>query len=123
MPSIPLFLSLNVAEMRPVLVQGPYLVRSAAITSNGTLALTGDVDNSTQPITILAPSVASVTWNGEPITITSKDGNLLTAVLVGPTDFNLPSLGPWKWHDSLPETQANYTTSSTTWIGKFGVNS
>lgn len=106
--------------MRPVLVQGPYLVRSAAITLNGTLELTGDVDNSTQPITIFAPSVTSVTWNGEPITITSKDGNLLTATLDGPTEFSLPSLGPWKWHDSLPEIQANYTTSSTTWIGKFG---
>lgn len=95
-------------------------MRSAAITSNGTLALTGDVDNSTQPITIFAPSVASVTWNSKPVTITSQDGNLLTATLDGPTDFELPSLGPWKSHDSLPEIQVNYTTSSTTWIGKFG---
>lgn len=115
-----LFSLSNIADIRPVLVQGPYLVRTAAITSNGTLALTGDVDNSTQPITIFGPSVTSVTWNSKPVTITSQDGNLLTATLDGPTDFDLPSLGPWKWHDSLPEIESNYTTSSTTWVGKFG---
>lgn len=89
------------------------------MTSNGTLALTGDIDNTTQPITVFAPSVTSITWNGKPITIASQDGSLLTATLDGPADFSLPSLGPWKWQDSLPEIQADYTTSSTTWIGKF----
>lgn len=102
-----------------VLVQGPYLVREASITSNRTLALKGDIDNSTEPIAIFAPSVTSVTWNGKPVTITSQDGNLLYATLDGPPDFTLPALGPWKWHDSLPEIQANYTTSTIAWIGQF----
>lgn len=101
-----------------MLVQGPYLVRSAAITSNATLELTGDVANSTQPITIFAPSVSSVSWNGKALAVT-KDGNMLSATLEGPAVFTLPILGPWKWHDSLPEIQSNYTTSPKTWISEF----
>ncbi|KAF3761817.1 family 35 glycoside hydrolase [Cryphonectria parasitica EP155] len=103
-------------ENSTVLVQGPYLVRSASITSNQTLQLTGDVDNSTEPITIFAPSVKAVTWNGKPLAIASRDGNLLTATVDGPAAFTLPALTGWKWYDSLPEIQANYTVSSTTWI-------
>lgn len=99
-------------------MQGPYLVRSAAISSSGTLALTGDIDASTQAINIFTPSVSSVTWNGNPVTITSRDGNLLTATLDGPTEFSLPSLGQWKWLDSLPEIQADYTASSSAWISQ-----
>lgn len=98
-------------------MQGPYLVRSAAITSNNTLELTGDVDSTTQAITIFTPSVASVTWNGKQLAVT-KDGNMLTATLEGPADVTLPSLGPWKWQDSLPEIQPNYTASASAWISK-----
>lgn len=102
-----------------VLVQGPYLVRSASI-SHSTLALTGDIDNSTEPLTIFAPStISTVTWNGNKIDLASKDGNLFTAQVHGPKAFALPSLGSWKWHDSLPEIQANYTTSATTWISAY----
>lgn len=100
-----------------VLVQGPYLVRSASITSNKTLELTGDIDKSTEPITIFAPIVSSVTWNGKELVV-KKDGNMLSATLDGPAEFTLPSLGPWRWQDSLPEIQANYTASSNTWISK-----
>ncbi|KAK7728882.1 hypothetical protein SLS53_009345 [Cytospora paraplurivora] len=103
-------------ENNTVLVQGPYLVRSASISTNNTLQLTGDVDNSTQVITIIGPSVSSVTWNGKTLAIVSRDGNMLTANIQGPADFSLPSLGPWKWHDSLPEIELNYTTSPTVWI-------
>ncbi|ROW02998.1 hypothetical protein VMCG_05753 [Cytospora schulzeri] len=102
-------------ENNTVLVQGPYLVRSASISANTTLQLTGDIDNSTQTITIFAPSISSVTWNGKPLTITSKDGNMLTGTVQGPPAFTLPPLGPWKWHDSLPEIQPNYTTSPAVW--------
>ncbi|PSR79545.1 family 35 glycosyl hydrolase [Coniella lustricola] len=107
-------------ENDTVLVQGPYLVRSATILANSTstLALTGDVDNSTEPLTIFAPaSVSTVTWNGVALTILARDGNLLTAQAQGPTTaFALPSLGPWTWRDSLPEIQSNYTASSAAWI-------
>lgn len=101
-----------------MLVQGPYLVRSAAITANKTLVLTGDIDNSTELVTIIAPSVSSVTWNGKQVAIASRDGNMLTTTLDGPTALTLPSLGPWKWHDSLPEVQTNYSAFSEAWVGK-----
>lgn len=94
-------------------------MRSAAISSNGTLALTGDIDTSTQAITIFTSPVSSVTWNGKPVTITSRDGNLLTATLDGPTEVSLPSLGPWKWLDSLPEIRTDYVASSSAWISQF----
>lgn len=102
-------------ENNTVFVQGPYLVRSASISPEDTLQLTGDIEDSTQSITIFAPPVSSVTWNGKPLTITSKDGNMLTATVQGPSTFTLPSLGPWKWHDSLPEIQSNYSTSPGVW--------
>lgn len=57
----------------------------------------------------------SVTWNGAELSTVSKDGNMLTATVPGPESFTLPSLGPWKWHDSLPEIQPNYTVSDNVW--------
>lgn len=98
-------------------MQGPYLVRSASITPSGTLELTGDLDNSTETITILAPSVSAVTWNGKSIPVITKDGNLIVAAVDGPAgSFVLPALGPWKWQDSLPEIQSNYSASSQAWV-------
>lgn len=87
------------------------------MTANKTLELTGDIDVSTESITVFAPSMCSVTWNGKALVV-KKDGNMLTATLDGPAEFTLPSLGPWKWHDSLPELQTNYTTSPNAWISK-----
>lgn len=89
------------------------------MTPSGTLELTGDLDNSTEAITILAPSVSTVTWNGKAIPVTTRDGNLVVAAVDGPGSVVLPSLGPWKWQDSLPEIQSNYSASSPAWTGKF----
>src|ERR1035438_4352146 len=53
-----------------VLVQGGYLVRTAA-TRGSTLALTGDT-SAAGGLTVWAPSaVRSVTWNGQPVSVTS----------------------------------------------------
>lgn len=57
-----------------------------------------------------------MTWNGAELTTVSKDGNMLTATVQGPESFTLPTLGPWKWHDSLPEIQPNYTVSPKVWV-------
>ncbi|KAL1852466.1 hypothetical protein Daus18300_012147 [Diaporthe australafricana] len=102
-------------ENSTVLIQGPYLVRSASITEDKTLELVGDIDAATNALTIFAPSVESVTWNGAELSTVSKDGNMLTATVQGPESFTLPTLGPWKWHDSLPEIQPNYTASPSVW--------
>lgn len=41
---------------------------------------------------------------------------MLTATAASPESFTLPALGPWKWHDSLPEIQPNYTASPQAWV-------
>ncbi|KAK7987253.1 family 35 glycosyl hydrolase, partial [Apiospora saccharicola] len=100
-----------------VLVQGPYLVRSAAI-EGATLKLTGDVANATV-ISVFAPkSVCSLTWNGKSVAITSTRTGVLTATVGGaaPPTFSLTALGPWKMADSLPEIQANYSATSAAWV-------
>ncbi|KAF5012277.1 hypothetical protein FDECE_1658 [Fusarium decemcellulare] len=98
-----------------VLVQGPYLVRSAHIEKNE-LDIRGDLDKATQ-LTIFAPkSIKSIIWNGEKIKIDSRKGNLYTAKLKGPSKFELPSLGPWKYTDGLPEIGAKYKASESTWV-------
>ncbi|KAF4979174.1 hypothetical protein FZEAL_4547 [Fusarium zealandicum] len=100
-----------------VLVQGPYLVRSASLDKKEQkLDIRGDLDQATQ-LSVFAPtSVRTITWNGEKVKITSKKGNLFVAKLQGPPKFKLPSLGGWKYTDSLPEIAADYKTSESTWI-------
>lgn len=104
-----------------MLVQGPYLVRSASLkTETKTLELTGDIDNSNTTIRVFAPRKAClITWNGERLKIESKDGNLITARIAGPKDFELPALGPWKYNDGLPEVDPQYALSSNAWVGKY----
>lgn len=106
---------MNTDICKTVLVQGPYLVRSASITADNTLELIGDIDSDKNALTIFAPSVESVTWNGVEVSTVSKDGNMLTATVPVPESFTLPTLGPWKWHDSLPEIKPNYTVSPNVW--------
>jgi hypothetical protein len=103
-----------------VLVQGPYLVRSANLNAaTKTLELTGDLDEATTPIYIFAPKAAcSVSWNGKKLRIISRNGKLVTAALDGPAPFQLPGLGRWKSHNSLPEITPDYSTSAEAWIGK-----
>lgn len=103
-----------------MLVQGPYLVRSAKLNAaTKTLELTGDLDGDSTPIYIFAPKAAcSVSWNGKKLEIVSRNGKLLKATLAGPASFALPALGPWKSRDSLPEITAGYSASSEAWIGK-----
>lgn len=103
-----------------VLVQGPYLVRSAKLNAaTKTLELTGDLDGATTPIYVFLPRAAcSVSWNGKKLKIGSRNGKLVKATLDGPAPFQLPGLGRWKSHNSLPEIASNYSATSDAWIGK-----
>lgn len=98
-----------------VLVSGPYLVRSAAITS-GTLALVGDLDGPTT-LTVFAPSVVkTITWNGKAVK-TSKsalDVGLSGSVGSAVPKISVPTLSQlaWKAHDSLPESAPSFDDSS-----------
>jgi hypothetical protein len=110
-------------ENETVLVQGPYLVRSAEVCAETkTLELTGDLGNGTTNIIVFAPSsVEKLSWNGKEARITSSNGGLLTADLQGLASFSLPSLGTWKYFDSLPEIWPNYTATSVAWVGKWSI--
>ncbi|KAG7091627.1 hypothetical protein E1B28_010647 [Marasmius oreades] len=111
-----------------VLVGGPYLVRSAAISGNQ-LALRGDLNISDGAgdvmLTVIAPkNVTSISWNGEAVSISSS--LLPTSWLLGAINRNgssptgsdsltgritLPTLKTWKFKDSLPEIVGGFDDS------------
>jgi hypothetical protein len=108
-------------ENTTIVVQGLYLVRSAAIQKK-TIALTGDWSNATT-LEVFAPkSVDRVTFNGKEVKTTETSygslvGNLKSApYTVNSIKSKLPGLKNWKVNDGLPERQANYDDSR--WIGK-----
>ncbi|EJD44926.1 hypothetical protein AURDEDRAFT_64886 [Auricularia subglabra TFB-10046 SS5] len=90
----------------PVVVSGPYLVRSATVSAH-TLLLTGDLDATTN-LTVMAPArVTAVTWNGAPVRGLRREAwGALSARLKSPKKiWTLPNLEKldWRYADSLPE--------------------
>ncbi|TCD66865.1 hypothetical protein EIP91_000819 [Steccherinum ochraceum] len=109
-----------------ILIGGPYLVRNATITKSGELALRGDL-NATARLTLIAPStVKSLSWNGERVPVdaaasASGHGGKSSAIRTGQLDMavkassaKVPALTKWKFADSLPEIQSNF--SDADWI-------
>ncbi|KAK7019437.1 hypothetical protein VNI00_018047 [Paramarasmius palmivorus] len=107
-----------------ILVGGPYLVRSAAI-SDGQLDLRGDLNISEGAggvmLSVIAPkSVNSISWNGQQVSLTTTSSNstsILTATIPHAvsgevTGIAIPELGEWKFADSLPEIQSGFDDSS-----------
>ncbi|KAB5543083.1 family 35 glycosyl hydrolase [Coniochaeta sp. 2T2.1] len=107
-----------VPENDTVLVQGPYLVRTAAMNkATKTLELTGDSEASDKALYVFAPkSACSVSWNGKKLAITGSNGGLLKASFEPPGTYQLPALGGWMSHDSLPEISSDYNASSSGWV-------
>ncbi|TRM62987.1 glycoside hydrolase superfamily [Schizophyllum amplum] len=108
----------HIGANTPVLVVGPYLVRTATLEDNdSTLVLTGDL-NATTTLTVIAPdAIQALTWNGEPVSATRNDWGALTATLPGPElTPQIPDLTSltWKYTDSLPEIQPGYDDSQWT---------
>ncbi|KAJ5131389.1 Glycoside hydrolase family 35 [Penicillium bovifimosum] len=104
-----------VPEDESVLVQGPYLVRSAKL-SGSKLAITGDVVNATT-LEIFAPkAVKSVTWNGKKVHTHMTDYGSLMGSLSAPKSIQLPALTTWKSKDSLPERFQSYDDSGAAWV-------
>jgi beta-galactosidase GanA len=97
----------------PVLVSGGYLVRTAA-SYGPLLALTGDTSQP-GPLTVWAPpGIKYVTWNGQPVSVTTgKDGSLQGS-LSGPRQVTLPSLTGWRFSYETPEAQPGFGDSSWT---------
>lgn len=102
-----------------VLIGGPYLVRNATL-SGGKLALRGDL-NASVLLTVIGPSeVRSISWNGAPVELSTtakssgavKTGHLSLSKSI--QSFTPPALTGWKFKDSLPEVQTNF--SDADWI-------
>jgi hypothetical protein len=95
-----------------ILVGGPHLVRSARL-NREQLELRGDLKESARLTIIGISGVRRITWNGSPIT--EDLHTLASGVFSVPLEmrrdlvgFEPPSLGPWKYHDSLPEIGMEY---------------
>jgi len=108
------------AYSRTVLVQGPYLVRTAALNkATKTLELTGDSEAGDRALYVFVPkSACSVSWNGKKLAVTGSNGGLLKASLEIPGTYTLPALKGWKSQDSLPEISVSYNASSSGWVGE-----
>jgi len=95
-----------------ILVGGPHLVRSANL-NREQLELRGDLKENTRLTIIGISGVRRITWNG--VLITEGLHTLASGVFSVPLEmrkdlvgFELPTLGPWKYHDSLPEIGRGY---------------
>ncbi|KAF7311208.1 BetaGal-dom2 domain-containing protein [Mycena kentingensis (nom. inval.)] len=100
-----------------LLVGGPYLVRSALLSADGThLALRGDLKEEVRLTLILPPSVRTADWNGislgAPDLDTPLDSGIRTyalplraELLVAPS---IPALTGWRYADSLPEISPQF---------------
>ncbi|KAG5637345.1 hypothetical protein H0H81_004902 [Sphagnurus paluster] len=106
---------IDIGASAPLLISGPYLVRSAALSGNK-LALKGDLA-ATATLTVFGPSTLdSITWNGKAVgalkrTSTGAWEAQLTASIPRVTVPDLMT-ATWKYADSLPELQANFDESS-----------
>ncbi|MCA0755833.1 beta-galactosidase [Paenibacillus sp. N4] len=103
---------MNETERGPVLVRGPYLVRTASVSGND-LALMGDTDRSTE-IEILANGISSVTWNGGKLPLAAAQDGSMLSVLGGPPEIQLPELTGWKFKTEAPEKEINFDDSGWT---------
>ncbi|CAK5268305.1 unnamed protein product [Mycena citricolor] len=96
-----------------VLVSGPYVLRTATI-SSGILSLTGDL-NGTTSIEIVAPqAVTGFKWNNATIPTSKTTHGSFVATIGTKVALSLPTLGPWKVSGSLPEIDPNFNDSSFT---------
>lgn len=104
----------DVSATTPLLISGPYLVRSAQL-DGGILALVGDIDKTTT-ITVFGPTLLNgITWNGKSLNAVKKssNGGFSASVTFTSPQVSLPDLlsAQWKYADSLPEIGASFDDS------------
>ncbi|KAJ7212285.1 glycoside hydrolase family 35 protein [Mycena pura] len=105
----------SIGTNETVLVSGPYVLRTAAI-STDTLSLTGDL-NGTTSVEIIAPSsVSKLLWNNVAVPIRKTTRGSFTAQLQGAATIALPTLDSsnWKVSGSLPEIDPDFDDSNFT---------
>lgn len=105
-----------------VLVGGPYLVRNATI-SGSTLNIRGDLNASAMLNVVAPPDVSRVTWNGQEVEPMVRASQSLTSIggFVGSVQprvsanlIRVPTLQGWKFANSLPEIQQNFSDADWT---------
>src|SRR5205823_1954546 len=98
----------------PVLVRGPYLVRSAQVRGNA-LALTGDTSGAGDLDVVAPPGVRSITWNGGPVAVSpAPDGTWHGRLNDAPESVRLPALTGWRTQNGAPEAAVDFDDSSWT---------
>jgi hypothetical protein len=109
------------------LMGGPHLVRSAKLEEDGAhLAIQGDLKDDVRLFLFAPPSVRTLSWNGILIvpdlvasSATTAFGGGFVARLTPRTTEHLasievPELKDWKYADSLPEVQPNFSDENWT---------
>lgn len=110
----------NVGPDEQIFVLGPYLIRGAS-TSNGSVLVTGDNDNTTSiEVYTGDSSIKTIFWNGAPLKTTATKYGSLLATVVGAQNrtVTLPALTQWKSNNSLPEISPLYDDSRWTVCNK-----
>jgi beta-galactosidase GanA len=95
----------------PVLVYGPYLVRSAS-SSGSTLALSGETDSATKLLLFAPRSISAITWDSRNLSTTTDNAAAYTASLPGPAPITLPALANWRFKAESPEVNPAFDDSS-----------
>ncbi|RAR00432.1 glycoside hydrolase family 35 protein [Stemphylium lycopersici] len=105
----------NVTPDNQIFVFGPYLVRSASV-SSGKVAVVGDNANATTIEVYAGSGVGTISWNGKELDTKKTAYGSLTAQLKGTADrkISLPELSDFKAADSSPEIEPSYDDSN--WV-------
>ncbi|KAI0020857.1 glycoside hydrolase family 35 protein [Xylariomycetidae sp. FL0641] len=96
-----------------IIVNGPYLVRTANVT-DGAVQMQADFNKTTTVEVIGAPSGTSkLLINGQQFDLTNSSTAMTAKVSLEEPQISIPTLSEldWKYTDSLPEIQADYDDS------------
>lgn len=111
-----------------ILMGGPYLVRSANITEDR-LDLRGDLEQDVRLFLFAPSTVRYVSWNGIPVapdlSISEHGGFSIllaqrAALLASP--IKIPRLDSWKYANSLPEIEQDYSDARWTHANRTSTN-
>ncbi|KAI0018839.1 beta-galactosidase precursor [Xylariomycetidae sp. FL0641] len=103
----------EVGSSAPVIVAGPYLVRSATI-DGSTLSVTADFNTSTTLEVIGYPSdVTALSVNRAEVDFATQNGTMVSPIAYSAPALDLPTLRDLTWYavDSLPELRPEYDDS------------
>jgi beta-galactosidase GanA len=99
-------------DTAPVLVRGPYLVRTAH-RRGPLLALTGDATERGQ-LEVFDSTARLITWNGSPLRVTRTASGSLLSTVDGPVPVSVPALTDWRYAPEVPESQPGFDDSAWT---------